>query len=156
MNSFVINPADPSDHQQLSEIALGSKRHWGYPEEWINEWKDELTIPTEYILANKVYKLVDTSDNSICGFCALVLDLEKEEVEVEHLWLLSAYIGQDLGKFLLQSCLDNISDYNIKRARVTSDPNALGFYRKFGFVEIGYTESSPIGRVLPNLEMELV
>jgi N-acetylglutamate synthase-like GNAT family acetyltransferase len=156
MNSFVVDPADPSDHQRLSEIALESKRHWGYPEKWITEWKDELTISTEYILTNKVFKLIDSSNNLVCGFCALVLDLEKEEVEVEHLWLLSSYIGQDLGKYLLQSCLDNISDNRIKRARVTSDPNALVFYRKFGFVEVGYTESSPIGRVLPNLEMELV
>jgi len=156
MDSYIVIPADPSDHPRLSEIALESKRHWGYPEEWINEWKDVLTITSDYILANKVFKLIDTGDNSICGFCALELNLRKEEVEIEHLWLLSSYIGQDLGKYLLQSCLDNINDNRIKRVKVTSDPNALGFYKKFGFVEVGYTESTPIGRVLPNLEMELV
>jgi len=155
MNSFVVTQADPWDHQLLSKIALESKRHWGYPEKWIHGWEDDLRITNEYILANTVYKLHDVEHDVICGFCALELRQEKGEVEVEHLWLLPSYIGKNLGKFLLQSCLDKLSGHTFKRVKVTSDPNAIGFYKKLGFVEVGYTESTPVGRILPNLELEL-
>ena len=155
MSSYVIKQTVPFDHHLLSDIALESKRHWGYPEEWIEGWEDDLRITNEYILANNVYNLIDVKQDVVCGFCALKLNQDEKEVEIDHLWLLPSYIGKKLGKFLLQSCLDKLSDHTIKRIKVTSDPNAIGFYKKLGFVEAGYTESTPVGRILPNLILEL-
>ena len=155
MNGYLIKVADPSDHNQLTEIAIESKRYWKYPEDWIQGWIGELTIRSDYIDANFVFKLISKVDKAICGFCALKWDPGKAELEVDHLWLKSAFIGKNLGKFLLQTSLENVEDLPIKRITVTADPNALGFYEKFGFVQVGYTKSTPRNRLLPNLVFDL-
>mgnify|MGYP003337409735 CR=1 FL=1 len=49
---MTILRAQPEDHQVLTEIAHAAKRHWGYPESWIEEWRYFLTVLPEDI-ANK-------------------------------------------------------------------------------------------------------
>lgn len=151
MEGYKIIPADPQDNRILTDIALASKRYWGYPEDWIELWLPDLTITEEYILRHDVFKLVE--NGKICGFCSLEWDDEMKSLEVAHLWLLPAYIGKKLGRYLLQSSLDKVSKYPARSISVIADPNASEFYEKFGFSKVGNVESKPAGRYLPKMVM---
>lgn len=47
--------AKPEDADALTEIAHAAKRHWGYPERWIESWRDTLIIRAESIAAKVTY-----------------------------------------------------------------------------------------------------
>ena len=38
-----VRRAMPDEAEALTEIAHAAKRHWGYPENWIERWKANLT-----------------------------------------------------------------------------------------------------------------
>ena len=40
--------AKAEDAAKLTEIAFSAKRHWGYPEQWIENWRHVLTIQPEF------------------------------------------------------------------------------------------------------------
>ena len=151
MRDFQIDAAAQADHEILTRIAIESKRHWKYPEEWIFGWLEDLTISPKYIEKNYVFKLSEKANGTIIGFCALEWREDTEELEVAHLWLKSRFIGKGLGKQLLEYGLKSMEQLPVRTVRVTSDPNALGFYKKFGFKENGFVESTPKGRLLPTL-----
>lgn len=139
--------AKPNDAAQLSEISYKSKSYWGYPEEWLQKWKDDLIISSDYISNNEVYKA--ELDNSIIGFCAI--EQKENYFEIIHLWLLPKFIGYGFGASLLNETIRKVVPPK-SLIRVESDPNALGFYQRQGFRQISKVESYPPGRYLPMLE----
>ncbi|HTO03326.1 MAG TPA: hypothetical protein VL069_06475, partial [Opitutus sp.] len=52
MSPFRIDRAKPSDAAALTALAFAAKRHWGYPESWIQAWTEQLTITPEFIGAH--------------------------------------------------------------------------------------------------------
>src|SRR2546429_435166 len=65
-----IRRATPDEAEALTTLAHAAKRHWGYPEEWIEQWKTDLTITPDFVANNEVF--VATIDGEIAGCCALV------------------------------------------------------------------------------------
>ena len=43
------------DADALTEIAFAAKRHWRYPENWIRQWQEALTITPEYVIENPTF-----------------------------------------------------------------------------------------------------
>ena len=147
-----IKKALPADAPQLTPIAFAAKRHWQYPEEWIQLWAEDLTITPDYILQNQVF--VATLDDKIIAFTALAE--QERDYEIEHLWVLPNHMGLGIGQQLikhLQKIWSKPSPHS-KRTIVVSDPHALGFYEKMGATLIGEFESTPKGRTLPILEFK--
>lgn len=144
-----IEKALPEDTYRLSEIAWQSKSHWNYPAEWMKLWRKGLTISSEMITQNDVFKLV--LDNGKIVGC-IVLITEKEVLWVEHLWVLPAYIGNGFGKKLLQTTLTQTIKPIHQKIKVVSDIHAEIFYQKMGFETVSQYESVPKGRFLPVME----
>ena len=48
----------PEQASALTGITIASKRHWGYPEKWIQLWTPELTFSPEYVSENEVWTAV--------------------------------------------------------------------------------------------------
>jgi GNAT superfamily N-acetyltransferase len=147
-----IRRAQPEDAAALTTIAHEAKRHWGYPEYWINHWQDDLTISPEFVTANPVY--VAERDDELLGFYALIV--REHKAELEHLWVAPAHIGSGVGKELFIHAMQNAADQNISAVAIASDPNAEGFYRKMGAHRIGETvsEIDDQPRTLPRLVVE--
>lgn len=131
------------DQKVLNQISLNSKRHWGYPEEWIQNWIEDLQLSESDFDRLKI--VVGIIEDTIIGFCAI--SDEKTNYEILHLWLLPEFIGQGYGKKLLHL---TISKFILapKPILVTADPNAEAFYRKQGFEPFKKIESYPKGRFL--------
>jgi N-acetylglutamate synthase-like GNAT family acetyltransferase len=94
--SLRIRRALSSEAGALTQIAHDAKRHWGYPEHWIQHWQSELTVSSDFITKNQVY--VAEHDGDIMGFYALVL--RDERAELEHMWVAPSHIGEGIGKEL--------------------------------------------------------
>lgn len=142
----IIDKASPEDAFLLTSIAKESKASWGYEQELLDLWSDDLTISEEHAEKWKTY--VSYADGHIVGFC--MIDLNSSPSEVEHLWLLPKFQGKGIGKRLLQFALDDIAN-EVSTIGVTADPFAEAFYSKMGFIKTHSIPSKPEGRRLPYL-----
>jgi len=135
----------------LTEIAHAAKRHWGYPENWIEHWRDDLTITPEFISSNEVY--VAILDAEIAGCCALVV--KDSQAELEHMWIRPHYLGAGYGKALFVHVMQRAVSLKAKGVEISADPNAEGFYKRMGATRIGEVRSEIEGqpRVLPRLSI---
>ncbi len=147
-----IRRALPKESPALTEIAHDAKRHWGYPEHWIQHWQSDLTISSEFVSSNPVY--VAEQDGELMGFYALIV--REGKAELEHMWVAPRFIGQGIGKELFIHAMQEAAGQNVSAVEISSDPNAEGFYRKMGAEKIGEVPSEVDGeqRVLPRLSVE--
>jgi GNAT superfamily N-acetyltransferase len=148
-----IQRSRASESERLTEIAHSAKRHWGYPERWIELWRDTLTITPEFISKYEVYSAHDGED--ILGFYALIIRGDK--ATLDHLWIDPKYIGAGLGKELFNHAVERAAELQASTLEVESDPNAEGFYKHMGARRIGETRSELEGkeRILPLLTLEI-
>ena len=129
----MIRRATTDDVATLTNIAHDAKRHWGYPEHWIEHWRDELTISNDFVSENEVYVLA--SDDEVRGFYALVV--RNDKAELEHLWVTPKHIGTGVGKELFLHAMQRAGSRDVSEVQISSDPNAEGFYQKMGAHRIG-------------------
>lgn len=148
-----VRKALAKEADSLSEIALQAKRHWGYPENWIQRWKADLTVTPKFIIENEVYVAVD-GDN-LLGFCALTLNEGK--AELEHLWVRPEHMGTGVGRKLFTHASARAAALSATAMGISADPNAAAFYEHLGAKQIGRIESEIEGqpRVLPRLSVDL-
>lgn len=147
-----IRMATPSDADMLTEIAHAAKRHWGYPESYIEIWKNDLTLTADFLSDHPVY--IACIDNQIAGFCAIIGDTADREVE--HFWILPKYMGYGVGRRLFKHMLNAQTENGAQSIRILSDPYAEGFYQKMGAETIGAETSSVIsGRSLPVMRYDI-
>ncbi len=146
-----ILKAERADCNTLTEISKAAKAYWGYAQEWLDLWEDDLTITPQHLEKDKIYKLVQSEE--ILGFC--VISDQEGVLEIEHLWIRPEQIGKGLGKFLLQKVLDQVITQSHVTLSVVADPNATGFYEKFGLKTVEYIPSQPEGRKLPVMQLPL-
>ena len=157
-----IRRADPTEAKTLTQIAHEAKRYWGYPENWIEHWKDDLTVTPEFIAANEVYLAI--SDDEVAGFYAIretgpahAKTTSPGKAELEHMWVKPQHIGTGIGKELLMHAMEKAAFLKAAALEISSDPNAEGFYKRMGASRIGEVaseiESPP--RTLPRLSIDL-
>ena len=150
MTILSFAPALPDDASVLTAIAFAAKRHWGYPEAWIQAWAADLTFTESFIATHSVTKAI--VDEEVIAVGAWV-DLPAGKYELEHLWVLPSRIGEGVGRQLLQHMLAQVPTDRFP-IKIVSDPHALGFYEKMGAVLVGQLASTPEGRFLPVMEMK--
>jgi GNAT superfamily N-acetyltransferase len=128
-----IERAMPQAHRRLSEIAHAAKRHWGYPEAWMREWRDTLTITPEFIADNAVYAA--SVGDEIVGFYALLGSGAK--VTLDHLWVLPSQMGAGIGRELFNHAIATARRRGAIEVEIEADPNAAAFYERMGATRVG-------------------
>ena len=146
-----IRGARPADAALLTELAHAAKRHWRYADELIRLWREDLTVTPEFIDAHAVECAVFGS--RIVGFYALSGDGPTRELE--HMWVDPAYMGRGVGRRLLRHAVAALRAAGCACLEIASDPNAEGFYLKYGAVRVGQVPARPEGRTLPLLELRI-
>jgi GNAT superfamily N-acetyltransferase len=147
-----IRRALPQEAATLTQIAYDAKRHWGYPEHWIQHWQEDLTISSDFIHNNRFY--VAECEGEIIGFYALVVG--DRQAELEHMWVAPKYIGTGVGKELFIHAMQLAAGENISEVEISADPNAEGFYKRMGARGIGEVSSEIDGqtRQVPRLTVD--
>lgn len=150
--NLTIRRASPEEAAVLTTIAHDAKRHWGYPEHWINHWQDDLTISPDFVATNQVF--LAEKDDQILGFYALII--RQEKAELDHMWVAPEHIGSGVGKALFIHAMQSAARRNVSEIEILSDPNAEGFYRKMGAHRISETVSEIDGqpRSLPLMSVK--
>lgn len=147
-----IEKANINDNEILTDITKKSKAFWGYSEEQLLLWNDNLTISKDYIENNDAFKLLN--DNKVIGYYAYIIE-EKEIARLDNLFVLPEYIGKGFGKYLVNDFLERMRKQEIKKIILDSEPNATEFYLRIGFEKIGEFETSIKNRFMPIMEMKL-
>ena len=137
----------------MGRVAFAAKGHWGYPERWMELWREDLEVSPGFVRENEVY--VAVSGGRAVGFYALVGG--GRELNLEHLWVLPAWIGTGLGRTLFEHAMRRAAELGARMVRIESDPNAEGFYRRMGARRTGENVYEMEGRerVLPVMVVEL-
>lgn len=147
-----IQKAKIEDYIRLTEITKKSKAYWGYSDEQMEKWNNNLTITIDYIETNFVFNLVH--ENQIIGYYSY-LRLENNQVKLDNLFILPEYIGKGFGSFLMNDFLERMRNEKCQKIILDSEPNAEQFYQKIGFTKIGEFETSIKNRFMPIMEMNL-
>ncbi|MEI6106555.1 MAG: GNAT family N-acetyltransferase [Opitutae bacterium] len=122
--------AEVQDAALLTEIALAGKRHWGYPDDWMAQWRFDLTVAPAYLHHELV--VVAELEGAVVGFAGLS-ELEGSRY-LEHLWLRPGMIGRGFGRAIFEEIVRQARAENITELQIKSDPNAAPFYLKMGAV----------------------
>ena len=140
--------AKPEDAAALTEIAFAAKRHWGYPERWIQVWSDILTVTPELVTRNPTFSAME--DDCAMGFYSLTT---RPRPDLNHLWVLPNAMGRGIGRALFEHAVEQAKELGLATFEIEADPNAEAFYLHMGAKRIG-TNVSEIGgerRELPLL-----
>lgn len=145
--------AGPGDAGALGRVAFAAKGHWGYPERWMERWRPGLEVSPVFVRDNEVY--VAVCEGEAVGFYALVGGGRR--LDLEHLWVLPAWIGTGLGRRLFGHMMRRAKELGAGMVAIESDPNAEGFYRRMGAGRAGENVYELEGeeRVLPVMVVEL-
>ena len=148
---FELRAAITTDAPALTAIAFTVKRHWGYPEAWIQRWSDVLTITPDYVAANSCFAAIDER-GEILGFAAL--RREAGEFWLDHVWVLPTAMGRGIGRRLFEHCEEEARKAGATILKVEADPNAEAFYARMGMRSYGRVPAAMNGveRFLPLME----
>ena len=141
--------AKAEDAEILTEIAHAAKRHWRYPENWIEAWRDILTMRPEFIAAN--IACVAVENERAVGF--YILTKEPDGPHLDHLWVLPDSMGRGIGRALFEHAAAQARQSGSGSIRIEADPNSEAFYKRMGAVRVGTASSEVCGvaRELPVL-----
>jgi N-acetylglutamate synthase-like GNAT family acetyltransferase len=149
--ALCIRAAREDELAALTEIVLEAKRHWGYSDDLIELWRDGLAISPE--LARHCSVIVAERDGERVGVAAV--RVEGTEAEIEHLWVRPAAMGAGVGRRLFEHVVRIAQESGVKSMIVVSDPNAESFYEHLGARRVDFVPSTPEGRELPRLRIDL-
>ena len=141
--------ARPEDATRLTEIAFAAKRHWKYPEAWIESWREDLTINAEFLRDHETY--VAMVDNHLAGFYAF--EHTRGKLELSQMWVLPEAMGHGVGRALFRHAVKRARALGFHALEIESDPNAEGFYLRLGARRVGsnFREVEKVRRELPVL-----
>lgn len=144
---MIIKKSTSELHVEFTEISFVSKKYWNYSDEWMEIWKDDLTITENFITNNYVYHL-ENDANEIVGFYAFVKF--DNYIELDSLFVSPEYIGKGFGNLLMTDFLSKVREIDFNYKKLKAEPFAEIFYKKYGFETVELQLSSKIeNRYLP-------
>ncbi len=146
MDGCLIRSAKMNEGPRITAVALRSKAHWGYSQDFLDACVPDLTIDEAYIRLNPVF--VAEWHNRIIGFYSIVRESDGEYLD--NMFILPEYMGKGLGKTLWDHAVMEFLKRKVHTFKLVADPFACGFYQKMGAVQMNEKESSTFpGRKLP-------
>jgi GNAT superfamily N-acetyltransferase len=143
-----------SEAKQLHALAVQSKAHWGYDAAFMVLAAPALEVSEDRILSGLAR--VAEVDGKPAGVAALAPPEDAGIAELEHLFVDPAAMGHSVDAALLSEMFSLARSKGALAIRVLSDPQARGFYERYGFCWIHDAPSDAIpGRVLPVLQRSL-
>src|SRR5439155_11349356 len=82
----------------LSDLAFRSKAHWGYPRDWLERWRPELTVDPRALEAAPTF--VAVAESSLLGFYHLTPTSRADACELDFLFVEPTAIGRGVGQAL--------------------------------------------------------
>jgi GNAT superfamily N-acetyltransferase len=136
----------------LSELALRSKGHWGYDQEFLDACRAELTFGPDEV-SDRHFVVAEAGDQ-VLGFYSV--DGEPPVGELGNMWVEPGWIGAGLGRRLWEHAMATAREAGFTTLNIGAEPHAEGFYRAMGAMPIGEIPSGSVpGRMLPLLQVQV-
>ena len=151
----VLRSAVAEEVEVLSELALRSKAHWGYDDDFLKACRAELTVRAQDIEVHRLTVAVDETTHRVVGFYGLT-GTTSDDAELSALFVEPAVIGTGVGRLLFDDALRAARRAGFERVRIEADPFAATFYEHVGAARVGSISSGSIAdRVLPLYVMDV-
>lgn len=155
IRSVTIRETVPREANLLSRLALRSKAHWEYSQDFLDACRSELTVDESRLGTDDYQCFAALDGDSILGFYALE-GVSAGTYELEALFVEPEHIGRGVGRTLIQHAIQRLSECGAERLIIQGDPHATEFYVAAGARQVGTRESESIpGRDLPLFEIEI-
>lgn len=141
-----IFSAESQDLADINRIIIAAKRHWNYPEAWIQQWLPDLKVDDSTLQERAFWLLKNNGETLALASCAT---LGNGAYELEDCWVDPEHMGVGAGKKLLEFVFAHLTGLSARELLIAADPNATGFYEKMGAQACGFRDSTPEGRRLP-------
>lgn len=145
--------AKVADCTALTHLTKLSKAHWGYSPEQMAKWETNLTITPAFFAEHHLFKLL--IEEEIVAYYA-IKKMPDQQLRLECLFVLPAYIGHGFGQQLIQNCMEQAKKQDCTHIILDADPNAVGFYQKYGFKQIDQIPTAIPNRYLPVMQCLVV
>lgn len=148
-----VRRAKSEEAPALTRIAFAAKRHWGYPETWIEQWSGELTIEAEYVAKHLCFVAVE--GGVLLGMVSI--RIKQGDYWLDHMWVVPLAMGRGIGRRLFSQCERVARQAGATRLMMEADPHAEPFYLRMGAVTIRRKAAAMDGveRFLPIMEKVL-
>ena len=147
---ITIRTIQPEDRDAVYALAMRSKAVWGYTEPQMAAFR----IEVEEMFDAADSGFVAEMEREIVAYYTLVVR-NKKQIELDHLFVDAGRMKQRIGTQLMEHAINTARSGGYKVMSLINDPNAPGFYEKFGARKIGDHCSSLTGRMIPIMEIEL-
>jgi GNAT superfamily N-acetyltransferase len=154
---FEVREVDPSEAQQLTQLAHLAKAYWGYSPRFMDAFDNELTISADDLNNDRYLFRVGTCNGKICSFYTLDRESETDgSIEMSALFVEPTAIGKGLGQRLFEHSVQEAKSLGASNMIIHSDPYAEKFYTKMGAEKIRDVPSRSMeGRTIPLLKYAL-
>ena len=155
MNAAVrLRPARPDEADALTALALRSKAHWGYPADFVEACRDELTVTAAMCRDVVVAQCDGSVGEGVVGFAQL--GGAGDRLELVALFVEPAAIGTGVGRLLFDDACVRARARGAIALWWDADPHAEEIYRRLGGTTVGQVSSGSLpGRSLPRMELSL-
>ncbi len=153
--SIEIRNAVTHEAALLSGLAMRSKAHWGYSNQFMQACRAELTVLPHNVESKIFQYVVGELDGKVAGFYA-IKRISPAVVELEAMFVEPKHISHGIGRALINHAKQRAAAWGGLVLTIQSDPHAETFYRAAGGVLTGTQESGSIsGRYLSTFEIQL-
>ena len=153
--SLRIREALPQEAELLSGLAIRSKAHWGYSQDFLDACRAELTVDSSRLGTDDYQCFAALEGDLIVGFYTLEA-VSAGIYELEALFVSPEHIGSGIGSLLIRHAVSRLSERGAERLLIQGDPNATDFYIAMGARQTGTRESQSVpGRSLPLFEIDI-
>ena len=141
------------DLPEVSELGIRSKATWGYCPETMAVFTEELTHNSDLITAS-LEAIVACVDEKIVGYFTLIRR-DDDSIELDFMFVLVESMGQGIGRAMMHEAIRLARSYEAEHLWLIADPQAVGFYEKFGAKQVSNHQSRIPGRTIPVMRIEL-
>jgi predicted N-acetyltransferase YhbS len=149
-----IRPATAADIEEINVITLAAKAHWGYAQDQINAWRDDLLTRVESLAERPT--LVAIENGSLIGVAQV--DPTTTPWELVSCWVAPSHMRRGVGRALLRAIASEVACAGQDSLHIDSDPNAESFYLALGALRVGELPAAIPGapdRVRPQLRLAI-
>ncbi|MBB5866980.1 putative N-acetyltransferase YhbS [Allocatelliglobosispora scoriae] len=141
----------PDEADELTELILRSKAHWGYDQDFIDLIRADMAVD----LDSPRLRLATVAEVDGRPAAMMLLLDGPPSLLLDSLFVEPWAIGTGLGTMLFRLAVDHARMIGCTEIRLASDPHAEGFYLRLGAVRVGENISPTTGVAHPRLILAL-
>jgi N-acetylglutamate synthase-like GNAT family acetyltransferase len=143
-----LRAARPDEADFISDLAVRSKAHWGYDDDFLAGSRIQLAVKPDEVVRRRV--TVAERDGVVVGFYALEGDPPVGVLDL--MFVDPGHLRAGVGRLLFAHVVATARDVGLTAFTIDSDPFAEDFYLAMGAIRTGEAQSAVrVGRKLPRL-----